>query len=374
MVWLSYSISGVVLVVAAALQWRVIGRGGENALSPPGMDLLAKSFLDCLPPASAPFLSFLIWLFVSLFVEIGGPILAGRIEVVDTWLQKILALIYCVLAPLLLGCYVYLARSLREVIERPVSLRHRRRLGGFILLQSVICAAALANQASTILIQTTPATATPPILWADALTWQLNWQGAAHAALRGLDGLMAIGLVCTTAMMWARKEAIGGLELLEHRGVVKSAIRRCGIGLTLAIALASLVVWLHLATILEHRAEASPEPPAFAQFVTSGWVLWVAGWIIAAIFASNIFFSLHRRAAAEQQLNRRHQTDQIAQISPKPIQMEDYKPALENRAKVLNEQERASPWAVPPWLFLGIIVISVVVEPVLAGFLPVILR
>jgi hypothetical protein len=330
MVWLSYGITGLVLFVAALVQFWVIKRGGGVALRPSGMDLLAKSFLDVLPEANAPLLGVLIWLSVGLLIDVGCPVLAGRTDVLNSWLQRMLAINYGVVAPLLFGCYLSLGRALRHLAGSAGSGSYWRRVTGFVALQAIICAVALASQHSTIAIQTTPATATPPILWVDTATWRLNWQGALHAALRGLDAVMGLGLIGTLVMVWVKKEAIGGTAVLDRAGgEANREIRRFAIGLLLAMALASVIAWLHLATIMQHRAEASPEPPAFAQFVRSGWTLWVIGWAIAAGFVGDVFLTLRRRTGI---------------------------------------------WPLPRALFFCVVGISVVVEPIAAWLLPIILH
>src|SRR5271170_3223969 len=148
MAWFSYEITGLVLFVAVLVQYRAIKQDSTAALRPSGMDLLAKSFLDVLPTANAPWVGFLIWLLVSLLIDVGGPVFAGRTDVLNSWLQRMLAINYGVVAPLLFGCYLYLGRALRDLAGPASSGSPWRRVSGFVALQAVICAIALVSQHS----------------------------------------------------------------------------------------------------------------------------------------------------------------------------------------------------------------------------------
>jgi hypothetical protein len=345
MIWLAYLISSSVIAAAALLQWQVLLPKDELTFEPAGMDLLAKSFLDKLQSQRAPLIVAVIWLLVSFIVDLGGPGLAGRADFLGGWLQRILMINYCILVPILLGVYIWFGRSIKLVIIPKGGSAYHLRVRRFLVFQIAICTIALLSQYATILTQTRPQTATPPVLWADPVTWQLNWQGAAHTALRGLDALMALGLVCTLVMVWVRKQLIGGSYLLDpHTKNLRSPVRCFAQGLITIMGLGSLIFWFHFATIIQHRAEEVHEPPASAQFVTSGWIFWAFCWISMIILVIDIFFNLYRRAIAERALSQEQSTHNL------------------------------DLWPVRRWLFFTVVIVSVGVEPITAFIAPIALH
>jgi hypothetical protein len=363
MVWLSFSLSVLVMALAGFVQWRVISRRAAAALQPPGMDLLAKSLLDLLGSENAATFSFLIWLFICAIVDVGFPVFLGnRADIFDGWLQRVLSIDYVLLVPVLLGAYIHFARWLRITLP-PETAAFRRQVTGFLSLQIVICALALGSQAQTILTQTDPNDATPPILWADRIGWHLNLEGAFHAALRALDGVMVLGLACTVVLAWSRRHTIGGTSLLEERSArIRPEIRYLAFGLMVTLALASFVLWLHLATIIQHRVGPSPgqSPTLQGQFVSAGWIAWFVVWIIAAVLAGNLFLTLHHRAEDEQLRRRRHHLERLEQASHDPAELELLKNIHALQSQIEAEYDGESSWPIPPSLFFGVEAISVV--------------
>ena len=123
MVWLSFSVSGLVMALAGFVQWGVISRRDPAAFQPPGIDLLAKSLLDLLGSENAATFSFLIWLFICAIIDVGFPVFLGRrADILDSWLQRVLNIDYVLLVPVLLAAYLHFVRWLR--ITMPPRQQH----------------------------------------------------------------------------------------------------------------------------------------------------------------------------------------------------------------------------------------------------------
>jgi hypothetical protein len=239
----------------------------------------------------------------------------------------------------------------------------RRQVTRFISLQIFICALALASQARTIVTQQDPNDATPPILWADPISWHLNLEGAFHAALRALDAVMVLGLACTVVLAWSRRHIIGGTSLLEERSArIKAEIRHLAFGLMVTLALTSLVLWLHFATIIQHRVGPGlgQSPTLRGQFVSAGWIAWFVVWIIAAVLAGDLFLTLHHRVEAEQSRKRSDHLERLEQASHDPAELEQLKNVLALQSQIEAGYDRESSWPISPSLFFGVEAISVV--------------
>jgi hypothetical protein len=284
--------AGAVLVGATFWHW-IAARRQPKAPAPMGMDVLGRVFLDSAPNRQvAPMLALMVWLGACVLVDIVFPLLPMRSagsQVIDTRLQAILAIDYVILAPLLLWCYISIARDLQDSSES--DFRSSSRIG-YIFWWIVLWLACLVFQYITIRTQVGSCTSTPAWLWVDKAPTTcggrllLNWQGAAHAAPRGLDAMMALGLAATVVCAAMSTAKLGGNSVLETHGSwisrdgyirCKKSLRRLSIDLILAGALAIAIASLHLVTIKIHRNGMHPEvaSTAFvAQFIESTWLVW----------------------------------------------------------------------------------------------------
>jgi hypothetical protein len=335
---LSGLMSGGILLAAAIFQWRMAVRGQTGFPSPAGMDLLGKTLLDAAPNSKvAPAFVSLLWFLVCFLVEIVFPLLPHRAagwEIVKK-LPVVLAVDYVILVPILLWCYMSIAQDLRETGQSDSA-----RSTGRILWWALLWLACLVFQYITIRTQIGSCSSTPPWLWVESppvtcgSVLQLNWQGEAHAALRGLDAMMALGLAATVICAAVRGKEIGGSSVLEAHGSWESrhgyiqcnaSLRRLSIHLLLAGVFAIAIAGLHFITIEMHRNMMDPNEStsaSTAQFVGSTYVIWAAIAIVWGSIAMWIIFGVDRRARQELRDKEAAEIDRVLRSLPEQLQQD----------------------------------------------------
>ncbi len=325
--WAMLTASGMmssgVFIAAWLYQWSPRRR---HTAAPAGMDPLGKTLLDCLSNQKvAPLVSALLWFLVCVLVDIAFPLLPERAagwSVIKGPLQAILALDYVVLVPILVWCYISIACGLKEAPVLTADLGRARldqRVSGRFVWWGAILIAGLIFQYFTIRIQTSSCSSTPPWLWVHKIptscgtVLHLNWQGAAHAALRGLDAMLGLGLAGTVIAAAMDRKRIGGDTIMESHGTwdvqggsleCKASVRRLGSHFALAGFLAITIATLHLLTIEIHRhmmnpAELKSDKVLFAQFFESTWAIWGLMALVWAGIAVLTMSGIYQRARAE---------------------------------------------------------------------------
>jgi hypothetical protein len=414
--WVMLIVSGMMssgVVIAAWLCQS--SSAGRRSVSPSGMDPISKSLLDLIPNSRrAPVISALIWFLLCFLVDILFPLLPPRgagWSVIKGPLQAILALGYVVLIPILLWCYLSIATGLQQepLLNACLTRTHldSRNPGRFVWWAAIL-AAGLVFQYFTIRIQTSSCSSTPPWLWVHTVpvscgtVLHLNWQGAAHAALRGLDAMLGLGLSGTVVAAAISRNTIAGATIMEshgnweiHGGTLqcKASVQKLGAHLALAGFLAITLATLHLLTIQIHRHMMNPvelksDKVWFAQFFESTWAIWGVMALVWAGLALFIMSGIHRRAKAEVQRGEVDAVNKRKAELPRELQRdvehERLRPSRGGpRAQVAIDQywndrqrihqyyaEKSWPYPVPAWLafrFLGKTLVSGFILSVIAN-------
>lgn len=392
---ISYLISGGILTIAVGLQCWIAKRKRGHHPAPAGMDLLGKTLFDCAPKSSAvPMFGLGLWFLVCLTTDVVFPQLPNRYagwDVVDTSLQAILFITYVLLAPLLVWCYMSVARDVREANQLSQAGVNYRSVTN-VVWWTVSCLAGFGFQYSTIRIQVGSCSSTPPWLWVLSRpttcesVLNLNWQGAVHAALRGLDAIMALGLAATVVMVAVNLRTLGGNTVLETHGgwqtrdgiiQCKAPLRKLSLHLVIAGTVAVAIATLHYMTIEIHRQLLTNEEASsvrFAQFVESTWLIWGVISVVWAGLTVRIIYGVYRRACTELRHSEAEAIANRAGLLPSALREEvkneqgEPKQTKHGRARRAERQlkeywedhrrirryymENAQPYPLPSWLKL----------------------
>ncbi len=134
--------------------------------------------------------------------------------------------------------------------------------------------------------------------------WSLNWAGMVYYVARGINGMMALGMLVTTMFVWRalnwRVTTHTPEQLYTQEGKVRPEVVRLGMAVMLTATLASIVATFQgiaLASVasLTGRKEA---------FFHSTWLLWVLLTVVMACVSLTIILRLHsflRAGAARMQ-------------------------------------------------------------------------
>jgi hypothetical protein len=208
---------------------------------------------------------------------------------------------------------------------------------------------------------------------------KLNWQGAAHAALRGLDAVMALGLAGTVIVAALRRNTLGGNSVLEKHGdwvsrdvyiECKLPLRKLSIHLIGAGTIAVSFALLHYTTILIHRGDMNDiqlTTARFAQFEGSSWLIWCVIAFIWAGIAVWLIFGIYMRALEELRREKELAIDRRRRALTRPVQEDIEKRSIQASAPSNQRQldnywrdhdriirfytDDAKPFPLPKWLY-----------------------
>jgi hypothetical protein len=385
---LSFLISGGVLLLAVLFHWR-IQAGRSMVPAQAGMDPLGKALFSIAPSAeSAAIYASVGWLIVCALVDLVFPILPPRSAGSDDFLTRLQVLLnadYVVLAPLLLWFYMSIVQDLQNADgARPSSAKTQHSLYLIIWWITLVCAGA-AFQYVTIRTQINSCSSTPPWLWVKTQptgcgeVLKLNWQGAAHAALRGLDAVMALGLAGTVVVAALRRNTLGGSSVLEKDGDwtsrdgyigCKLPLRKLSTHLIGAGAVAITIALLHYTTILIHRGDMNDfqlTTAHFAQFIGSSWLIWCLVAFVWGGIAVWLIFRIYIRALDELRREKELAIGNRRATLARPIQEDIEKRLLQASAPRNQRQldtywrdydrinkyyiDNAKPFPLPRWLY-----------------------
>ncbi len=384
----SLVITFTVAVSAAVALWTHFRAPRLERGAVPGIDVFARAFVELGREGGDPLVAGIAWILISSLVSFGVPVLAKRGQFVLEPSELIIMLDYCLFVPMLVGAYTFLIRSLGFFEATHIAAAgggpplHKQK--GFWIYQLCLLAVTLLIQYQAIVSEIAqPSPCSPWVSFKIAnsgLAWPcgllpegssaaaLSVPGVLYYALRGVDTLMALGLVSTVAATWFRaRERFKGVPLVDFHfpGLGPSqAAKNVGSGLLAAILFGSIITALHGLSLMAYakalggKSGIENAAEQVELFTNSTWALWAVLTIITSAMAIATVLWLHRAVLAELRELQTREEEKYAscgnQLHHKPAtvadagrQVEYIDKLLTVRSKIVAEFATAETWPLP---------------------------
>jgi hypothetical protein len=385
---ISLALTFLTLGIASCLLLRRLKQGDHlPRAAVVGVDLLARTFVEMGGRVADPVLVGVTWILISSVIGFGAPVLDGKGSFILEPSELIITLDYCLFVPMLLGAYIFLIRSLgyfdaKKMHEAEVT-GHITATKGFWIYQLLLVIVALAIQYQAIRSELKlPGPCSPWVTFAassDELAWpctntgpvaakDLSVSGVLYYALRGINTLMALGLVATIAATWfGLRKRFGGHALVDFHfpGLGPSeTVRNVGSGLLASILFGSIITGLHGLSLLAHAralgGKTGSNHPAdqVRLFTDSTWAIWAVLTVVTSAMAVAIVLWLRKAVLTElrklqeneikKYVNYENYIGQIPQnVGEAKLQAEYVEKVLAVRNNIATEFAAAETWPLP---------------------------